>query len=120
MKVNDSTYEWEIPMQPAAGPIPTFKGIRCPMYYLSWWIGQLENRPVVDQTALGGFWDFTLTYIPEGFVGRRGPGGETGVVPDGPNLVAALREQLGLKLEPQKGPVDVYVIDRAEKATNNN
>ncbi len=119
MKANDSSYEWEIPVQGVPGPIPKIKGTRCPMSYLSWWIGQQENRPVVDQTALGGFWDFTMEYIPEGFTGRRSPGGDAVSVPDGPNLVAALREQLGLKLEPQKGPVDVYVIDHAEKATNN-
>jgi uncharacterized protein (TIGR03435 family) len=51
--------------------------------------------------------------------GRKGPNGEQFPALDGPTLPAALREQLGLKLEPEKGPVDVYVIDHVEKATAN-
>jgi uncharacterized protein (TIGR03435 family) len=122
MKPNDGPNEWEIAIMPAPGSlIPKFKGTRCPVSYLSWWIAQRENRPVVDKTGLDGFWDFTLEFVPDGLgEGRRkGPTGEPMPALDGPTLATALREQLGLKLEPGKGPVDVYVIDHVEKATGN-
>jgi uncharacterized protein (TIGR03435 family) len=121
MKANDGPNEWEIAITPAPGAsMPKFKGTRCPMSYLSWWIAQRMNRPVVDHTGLDGFWDFTLEFVPDGLgEGRKGPTGEQLPALDGPNLPTALRQQLGLKLETEKGPVDVYVIDHVEKATAN-
>jgi uncharacterized protein (TIGR03435 family) len=89
------------------------------MYYLSWWIAQPESRPVVDKTGLPGFWDFTLEFIPEGMgEGRRGPAGVLAPM-DGSSLPTALRQQLGLKLETEKAPVEVYLIDHVEKASAN-
>jgi uncharacterized protein (TIGR03435 family) len=117
MTPNTSDYEWEIPVVNTPGPIPTFKGTRCPIYYLSWWIGQREDRPVIDKTGLEGYWDFMLSFVPDG-ASSRGPNGEA-VPLEGPNLTAALREQLGLKLASEKGPVPVYVIDHIEKAGDN-
>jgi uncharacterized protein (TIGR03435 family) len=121
MKANDGPNTWEIAITPApASTMPKFKGTRCPVSYLSWWIAQRENRPVVDKTGLDGFWDFTLEFVPEGLGERRkGPSGDPMPPLDGPSLSTALREQLGLKLEPGKSPVDVYVIDHVEKATGN-
>jgi uncharacterized protein (TIGR03435 family) len=81
--------------------------------------------PVVDETGLKGNYDFKLEYLPE-------PGGMFGKVqgaeeraqtapqdPDLPSVFTALREQLGLKLESKKGPVEILVVDKAEKATEN-
>jgi len=126
MKANDSPDEWAISIvNDGGGPPPKppkFKGTRCAMSYLSWWIAQRENRPVLDRTGLAGFWDFTLEFVPDGMgdEGRRkGSGGEALPAFDGPTLYTALREQLGLKLESTKGPVDVYVIDHVERATAN-
>jgi uncharacterized protein (TIGR03435 family) len=121
MKPNDGPNTWEIAMTGVPGAsIPKFKGTRCPMSYLSWWIAQRENRPVVDKTGLDGFWDFTLEFVPEGLGdGRKGAAGEPVPPLEGPALPVALREQLGLKLEPEKAPVDVYVIDHMEKASGN-
>jgi bla regulator protein blaR1 len=90
---------------------------------LSEWMG----RPVIDKTGLTGLYDFTLKFAPEG-VRASGPLGPTltllqGQVqsppadPNAPSLSAALEEQLGLKLESARGPVDVVVIDRLEKPT---
>jgi len=121
MKPNDGPNEWDFAITTVPGSsIPKFKGARCPVSYLSWWIAQRENRPVVDKTGLDGFWDFTLEFVPDGLgEGRKVANGEPMPALEGPTLPKALREQLGLKLEPEKGPVDVYVIDHVEKATGN-
>ncbi len=111
MTPNISTYEWEIPVTNIPGQIPTVKGTRCPMYYLSWWIGQREDRPVLDKTGLSGFWDFTLAYLPDAMAPHAN-------APEGQPLKKAIREQLGLKLEAGKGPVEVYVIDHVAKPEN--
>jgi len=86
-------------------------------------LAQFTGRPVYDKTAMTGMFDFTLKWAPE-------PGGATGpfgppppgaqpppVDPDAPNIYTAVQEQLGLKLESAKGPVDVVVIDRIERPT---
>ncbi len=67
-------------------------------------------RPVVDETGLNGAFDFTLDWVPE-----------FNAPPDasGPNFREALREQLGLKLEPKQGPVDILVIDHVEHPSEN-
>lgn len=74
---------------------------------------------IVDQTGLNGSYDFTLDYY-------RGPGGrgvEEGREPapdaNGPSLETALREQLGLRLESRKGPVEVLVIEHIERPSSN-
>jgi len=87
------------------------------MSYLSWYIGLMQNRPVVDRTGLKGFWDFTLEFVPDGAAERerKAPDGAPLAPLDGPNIYTALREKLGLKMESQKTPVDVYVIDHVEK-----
>jgi uncharacterized protein (TIGR03435 family) len=72
------------------------------------------DRVVVDRTGLIGTFDVDLTWNFEGTVEHLG-------VPlpppdrDAPNLFTALEEQLGLKLESRKGPVDILVIDHVEK-----
>jgi uncharacterized protein (TIGR03435 family) len=74
-----------------------------------------SGRMVVDRTGLTGSWDFELTFAPE----QRGGGPGVGDAPasDAPSFFTAIQEQLGLKLESTKGPVDVLVIDSAEKPT---
>ena len=118
MKVNDSPQDFEIPI--LGGPGLVFNGKRVPMEYLCYFLGQvMENdRPVLDKTGLTGHYDFTLTFLPD-----LPPGFRRGNIPqeclDRPNIFDALRQQLGLKLEPQKGPVTYYVIDPVEKPEGN-
>jgi uncharacterized protein (TIGR03435 family) len=73
------------------------------------------DRIVVDRTGLTGVYDFTLDWVPDRLSGRPGDGSE----PSGPTIFTALQEQLGLKLESGKGPVEVVVIDRVEKPSQN-
>jgi uncharacterized protein (TIGR03435 family) len=76
------------------------------------------GRMVVDRTGLGGVWDFELTFAPERPLGPLPPGAEPPPVdPNAPTLFTAVQEQLGLKLDATKGPVDVLVIDGIEQPT---
>jgi uncharacterized protein (TIGR03435 family) len=67
-------------------------------------------RPVIDETGLNGTFDFTLDWVPE-----------FNAPPDasGPNFRESLKEQVGLKLEPRQGPVEILVIDRVEHPSAN-
>ena len=91
-----------------------------PLSLLARILSNLEERVVVDRTGLMGNYELDLTWTPNALP-PSGP--DRGAVPlppidpDGPSIFTALQEQLGLRLESQKGPVDVLVIDRAERPT---
>jgi uncharacterized protein (TIGR03435 family) len=119
MAVNHAEEDFNIPIVPAG--VSQFAGTRVPMNYLTWFLSQIlarEQRPVIDKTGLDKFYDFKLSFAPD-----LPPGANTDNLPAGlmdrPTLFDALREQLGLKLEAQKGPVEMYVIDHAEKPASN-
>jgi uncharacterized protein (TIGR03435 family) len=69
------------------------------------------DRPVIDQTGLQGFFDFTLEWTPD--TSQPDPAAS------GPSIYTAIEQQLGLKLQPEKSPVDFLVIDHAEKPEAN-
>jgi uncharacterized protein (TIGR03435 family) len=80
------------------------------------------DRPVVDRTGLSGRFDFTLTWTPDESqfrgMGVRVPAPSTDPnLP--PGLFTAIEEQLGLKLESTRAPVEVLVVDRVEKPSDN-
>jgi uncharacterized protein (TIGR03435 family) len=82
------------------------------------------GRTVVDRTGLNLAYTFKMEYAPDlpvgpGKEGIEGEKVDTSSLPDGPSIFTALTEQLGLRLEPQKGPVEILVIDSAEKPTDN-
>jgi uncharacterized protein (TIGR03435 family) len=82
------------------------------------------GRPVVDRTGFTSEFDLDLRFTPDetlvGFLGLLAPSGShLPADPNSRNIFAALEEQLGLKLVPAKGPVDVLVIDHVEKPTEN-
>ena len=70
------------------------------------------QRMVVDRTGLAGSWDFDLRFVPRNR-GVDAPPAD----PDLPDFFTAVQEQLGLKLESTKGPVEVLVIDSVERPT---
>jgi bla regulator protein blaR1 len=75
---------------------------------------QYGGRNVIDRTGLTGSWDFELTFTPDRM--ELQPGQEPPPFdPNGPSLSAALQEQLGLKLEPITGTIEVLVVDRVER-----
>jgi uncharacterized protein (TIGR03435 family) len=80
----------------------------------------LFDRPVVDKTGLSGRFDFDLEWTPDEsqFNGNavRVPGAADSGKPD---LFAAIQQQLGLKLEATKGPIEALVIDRIERPSDN-
>lgn len=87
-------------------------------------LGNQLGRPVLDETGLTGAYDLALSYMPDS-VGRGLPPGVAPpgapdlppIDPNAPALPTALQEQLGLKLESTKGPVEVIVIDGIEPPT---
>jgi bla regulator protein BlaR1 len=74
------------------------------------------DRIVIDRTGLIGFFDLDLKFTPDQLAPRPGGGDPT---TDFPSLFVALHEQLGFKLEAVRAPVEVLVIDSAERATDN-
>jgi len=91
-------------------------------------LSQLLGRPVIDKTNLKGFFDLKLQFAPDsapaGPFGPPGPGGPPiapaagASDPAGPSIFTAIQD-LGLKLDSTKGPVDVLVIDSVQKPTEN-
>ena len=85
-------------------------------------LAQTVQRSVVDRTALNGNYDFHLKWTPD-FVRQRASGapGETVRVngidfdPSGASIFTAVQEQLGLKLDATRGPVEVLVVDHIER-----
>jgi uncharacterized protein (TIGR03435 family) len=92
-----------------------------PMEYFAFRLSNLMDRPVVDLTNLKGGYDFNFEYttdLPPGLPENPKVNGEP-VDTDGPNVYAALKQQLGLNLKAQRGPVDIIVIDHVEKPVEN-
>jgi uncharacterized protein (TIGR03435 family) len=92
-----------------------------PMDYFAWRLGQIMDRPVVDMTKLKGGYDFDLSFTrepPPGLPENAQINGEP-IDTSGPSIFESLQKQLGLKLERQKGPVEILVIDQAAKPTEN-
>ncbi len=86
-----------------------------PMDYLAWLLSFYLDRPIIDRTGLKGTYDFTLSWTPELSAGLP----DTSVDSPAPGIVEALQKQLGLKVEPQRAPVEILVIDHVEKPGDN-
>lgn len=85
-------------------------------------VGEELGRPVIDKTGLSGRYDFTLQFVPESGspAAQSPPGSSPDTSPDipndpGPGILAALPDQLGLRLDSKKVPFDILVIDSVDK-----
>jgi uncharacterized protein (TIGR03435 family) len=99
-------------------------------------LSSVLTKPVTDATGLKAKYDFTLTYSPEGLASGGGlfgappppppPGGGGRMLENMPdveapqNLFSSIQAQLGLKLDPKKGLVELIVVDKAEKTPTEN
>ena len=110
------------PLPPQADGRPTcrvsssgrsFRGGGSSIGVLAAILPQQVGRPVEDRTGLSGLFDFDLEFSAEGRDLDAIPvGGDT------PSIFTALQEQLGLRLESARAPLDVFVIDRVERPTD--
>ncbi len=104
----------------ASGTTLTFRN--SPMSQVTAILQNFLDKPVVDQSGLSERYDFTLTFTLDAAQAVRlgGPPPPAADNPDAaPDLFAAFQQQLGLKLESTKAPVDVMVIDKVEKPSEN-
>ena len=81
-------------------------------------VGEGVDRPVLDRTGLTGMYDFAIEFTPQ-LNASSPPGANSRRDLTGPTLLEAIRDQLGLKLEPQTGPIDFLVITDVEEPTTN-
>jgi uncharacterized protein (TIGR03435 family) len=83
-------------------------------------LSRINSRIIYDRTGLQGGFDIDLEFTPDPtiYVGGAPPPGAP-LDPNAPSFFTALEEQLGLKLEATRAPVEVLVIDRMERPTEN-
>lgn len=81
------------------------------MAALSDFISPDVDRPVMDKTGFTAPFNLALDFAPGADMDR--------ITPSGPTIFAALEEQLGLLLRPADAPVDVLVIERVERPSDN-
>jgi uncharacterized protein (TIGR03435 family) len=80
-------------------------------------LSNMVDRPVLDQTGLAGRFDFQLKFDPT--FQKRFDGQTTGNNPTDDTSIFAALQDLGLKLEPRRAPVEILVIDGAVRAEAN-
>jgi uncharacterized protein (TIGR03435 family) len=81
-------------------------------------VASLTGRRVVNRTGLTGAYDYVLEFAPEQALSAQ-PDASADSEPGGPSFTAAVKSQLGLKLVPQKLSVEVIVVDRIERPSEN-
>lgn len=126
LKINDTADEFSGRigpnlMKPGNPGLPGMTGAGVKMLAFCWSLAQILQRPVVDKTGLKAYYDFKLEYA-SALPGSPTPAPDGIDRPpqlEGPSIFSALREQLGLRLDARKGPVEIIVIDHIEKPASN-
>jgi uncharacterized protein (TIGR03435 family) len=115
MKIDDKPQDYSIPI--TYNNDGTAVGVRVSMSYLSWWLGQhlqSDGRPVIDKTGLDKNYDFTLSFAPV-----RPPDATAPETQTLPSIFEAVKQQLGLKLRAEQGPVEYIIIDHIDRPSEN-
>jgi uncharacterized protein (TIGR03435 family) len=94
------------------------EGSSATMMELAESLSNVVGRTVVNKTGVDGRFRYRVDFAPEG-TSTAEIGGGPPPPADAPSIFTAIQEQLGLKLDSARGPVDVLVVDRAEKASEN-
>ena len=91
--------------------------------FAGWLQANLMEQPVVDRTGLTDRYDFSLRYTPDPSMRLTNiPNAVARPATDAdapPDLFTAFQQQLGLKLESTRGPVDIVVVDSIERPSEN-
>ena len=108
----------EMPISMGGGLL-TFKG--APMSTLVRLTAQVIGRPVLDHTGLTGNYAFSLKWTPDEFdlPANAQQSGEISAEPTGTSIFTVIQDQLGLKLESTKAPIDSLVIDQVSRPSPN-
>jgi bla regulator protein blaR1 len=109
-----------VPMPPSASGRVRWGARNVPMGLIATSMGDGEgvDRPELDKTGLTGLYDFAIEYTPQ-LTPSSPPGANSRRDPTGPTFLQALRDQLGLRLEPQMGPMDFLMISSVEEPSTN-
>jgi uncharacterized protein (TIGR03435 family) len=97
-------------------------GSAVPVSQLVYSLSQRLDRPVIDKTGLKGLFDFRLEFAPiQPSAAALADGGAApaGLTDPRPSVFAAIQDQLGLRLDSTRGPVDVVVVDSIQKPSEN-
>ncbi len=94
------------------GPLRTMTFQAAPTAYIARYLSIELHKEVVDRTGLPDSFDCKLEWTPD-----MGQGASTAAA--GPSIFTAIQEQLGLRLRMEKVPVDIYVVDSAERPSDN-
>jgi uncharacterized protein (TIGR03435 family) len=94
----------------------TFNGKKTTMQRLADFLASVLNRPVIDKTETKGVFDIQLKFAPEATAAREPRAGDASA----PSIFTALQEQVGLKLQSEKLPVEVVVVDHIERVPTEN
>jgi bla regulator protein blaR1 len=105
------------PRQGITGNRGRSQGFAAPMSLMAMNLSNLVGRIVIDKTGLTEKYDWVLEYDPD-ISGSQPQDGQPGEAPR-PTIFTALQDQLGLRLESTRGPVDTYVIDHIDRPSEN-
>jgi bla regulator protein blaR1 len=96
-----------------------YKATRASLDQIAESLAEITGRPVRNETGLTGFYDANVQWTPDAATGVPDAPDKPADAVIGPTLLTAVQEQLGLKLEAKKGPVEIVVVDRADRPTEN-